>query len=128
MDKKRKMDEEPPASKELEEHYKQIFIQQQRKHEQLVQLQRNDLLQKAVIWKDSYIQQHHILVKETKLLKMENERLERQNIIQKQKYEKALSVQYNLLLQMNPTQIPPKLKEILEKSIKDVDLWLEDES
>lgn len=128
MDKKRKMDEEAPASKELEEHYKQIFIQQQRKHEQLVQLQRNDLLQKTVIWKDSYIQQHCILVKEKERLIIENKKLEQENIIQKQKYEKALSVQYNLLLQMNPTQIPPKLKEILDKSIKDVDLWLVDKS
>lgn len=126
MDKKRKMDEETPASKELEEHYKQIFIQQQRKHEQLIQLQRDNLLQKAVIWKDSYIQQHQILVKEKERLIIENKKLEQENIIQKQKYEKAISVQYNLLLQMNPTQIPPKLKQILEKSIKDVDLWLSD--
>lgn len=124
MEKKRKKEFNIESHQKLEEHYKQIFIKQKRETEKTIQLQKEKIIKEANYWKEEFMKEHNTLIKQKKLLEFENNKLKKQNQEQKQKFEKAISVQYKMLCDINPTNISPKLKEILKKSVKDVDLWL----
>lgn len=123
MDKKRKKEFNIESHQKLEEHYKQIFIKQKRENERTIELQKEKIIKEANYWKEEFIKDHNILLKQKKLLEFENNKLKRQQQQQKQKYEKAISVQYKMLCQLNPNEIPDELQEILNKTINNIDLW-----
>ena len=123
---------------QLQERYKVIFIEQKRKHEQLLQEQREELIGKheqllqeqreELIGINIELKQkcrsklQQFAKDKTDLLK-ENDRLLKEKITQQSKYEKSIHMQYNLILQINGYNIPEQLKEILQKSISDLDPW-----
>ncbi len=123
MDKKRKKEFNIESHQKLEEHYKQIFIKQKRENERTIELQKEKIIEEANSWKSEFIKEHNILLKQNKLLEFENNKLKRQQQHQKQKYEKAISVQYKMLCQLNPNKIPDDLQKMLDKTIYYIDLW-----